>query len=183
MVLREVRFLGEQQMIEQAIGFVGGVQSRQHVTLGDAAISTLVSSGDRGTMVSQTTSDAREGIAESGIATFGNLAEALRIATLDQNGVKARERPDVIGGGKTSGIPDPGQIAGGMIRAHAGHGHQDARRRGGHELMQSPGLARLLEGRPGALIEAQRGIAIWSIVPELQRRAALPTDPLGSETG
>lgn len=92
-----VGFLGQQQMIEQAIGFVGGVEGRKHAALRITAINALVGRGNGWAVVGQTASDAGKGVAESGVAAFGNLAQALRVATLDQNGVKARERPDVIG--------------------------------------------------------------------------------------
>ncbi len=133
MVFGMIGLLGKQQMIEQAIGFMGGMEGREDPTLGMAATNALIGCRDRWAVVSQTTPDLGERIAERGIAAFGNLAQSLGIATLGQNGVKARERPDVIRRGKTSGISDSGQIAGRMVGAHARYGNQHRSGRPGNE--------------------------------------------------
>lgn len=145
MVFGMIGLLGKQQMIEQAIGFMGGMEGREDPTLGMAATNALIGCRDRWAVVSQTTPDLGERVAERGIAAFGNLAQSLGIATLGQNGVKARERPDVIRRGKTSGISDSGQIACGMVGAHAGDGDQHRGRRPGHQRL-SFGFKLSLEG-------------------------------------
>ena len=125
MLSRVIRFLVKEEMVKQTVGFVSGVQGRQHAAAGMPAEGTLKGSGYRGTVAREAVTDAVEGVTESGIAAFGNLTEATCITTLNQDGVKTSKRPNLIGGREAFDLADPGQVTQRMVGAHARDGNQD----------------------------------------------------------
>jgi hypothetical protein len=125
MLSRAIGFLVKEEMVKQTVGFVSGVQGRQHAAAGMPAEGTLEGGGYRGTVAGEAVTDAVESVAESGVAAFGNLTEASCITALNQDGVKTSKRPNMICCREPFDLADPGQVARRMIGAHAWNGDQD----------------------------------------------------------
>ena len=93
---RVVRFLVDQEMVEQAVGLVSCMEGREHlavfVTVRDAAEGF----GNGRAVAGQAVADVEEGISDSWIAAFGDMTKAAGVTTLGKDGVKTGKSPNVV---------------------------------------------------------------------------------------
>jgi len=93
---RAIAFLVQQQVVEEAIGFVGRMDSRQNATAALAAIGTAEGLLDGWTVPGGTLPNQVQGIAKGGIAAFGQMADPTAVATLLINRVESSKSPEMV---------------------------------------------------------------------------------------
>lgn len=109
----------------EAIGFVGGVDDGGHMIQATLA-SVEIGMADRRAVAGSMIADLVEGIAESRLATLGDLAQAFGIAGFIGDQVEASQGPDLTAFAEAVGGDDSGLVAGSKEKTDARHRIKEA---------------------------------------------------------
>lgn len=115
------RFLVIEQVVQNAIGPVGGVESSTHIAHAPAP-GALFGATDARDVAGGMQADQVQGIAQTGMPLARDMADAPEIAAFFGDQVEAGEAPYLGGADETLGMAEVGQVADGQQGTDARHG-------------------------------------------------------------